>query len=73
METLIITDYGDSDVGIPDRQWLLTGEFDEEYLEDFKEALKDAFEVLCGERVGIITKTKFDEEEHNLWEFLKED
>lgn len=65
----IITSHGDSTVGIQTAIWELTGGFffnDEEELNDFKEALKDAFEYQSDTRVSVETyeerQAEIDEE-----------
>lgn len=58
----VVNFYGDSSVGIQDGSWAIkpdrSGPFyfdDEEQVEEFKEALSTAFEIVTGDRCGVET------------------
>lgn len=68
--------YGDSSVGIPDAHWTLEKEFyfdDETHINEFKEKLREAFEVVCADPVQINTYRELEEErrqEDRMWNLI---
>ena len=51
-----INHFGDPSVGLFDQRWELKGEFvfdDQEEEDEFISKTQDAFELVCGERVGV--------------------
>lgn len=61
-----ITSYGDADVGIFDQTWKIEGDFyfdDKTQLEEMRQKIKEAFEVVYAENLGVET---FEEVEQQI-------
>jgi len=59
-----ITDPGDPSVGIPATDWIIEGYMmfdDKKEMEKAREALIDAWEFICGERVKVMFDFELDE------------